>query len=136
MQCFHRVDLCHQAKDEEEDDENGISESFLEKAITKPGPLHLDSRRRCCSFWNIHVGSRQKFVVLVHVNSDVLAFSWPCTSFHYWYQLQYSYVVQLLNAIYLDNHISKFVIIGYLISVTYRYNMYLLSCRLSCCLLS
>lgn len=66
------VDLCHQAKDEEEDDEHGINESFLEMATTKPGLLHLDSRRRCCTFRSIQVGSRQKFVVLVMLLTFVL----------------------------------------------------------------
>ncbi|ONK68549.1 uncharacterized protein A4U43_C05F13120 [Asparagus officinalis] len=66
------VDLCHQAKDEEEDEEHGINESFLEKTTTKHGLLQHDGRRRCCSFRNIHVGSRQKFVILVIVLTFVL----------------------------------------------------------------
>lgn len=65
------VDLCHQAKDEEEDDENGINESFLAKA-TKRGSSHLDGRRRCCSFRSMHIGSRQKFVILVMLLTFVL----------------------------------------------------------------
>ncbi|KAJ6803216.1 tobamovirus multiplication protein 1 [Iris pallida] len=59
------VDLCHQAKDDEEDDENCLTESFLEKEKNVSGTLHADGWRRCCSFRNIHVGSRQKFVILV-----------------------------------------------------------------------
>lgn len=66
------ADLCHQAKDEEEDDENGITESFLEKPTTKHGLLQLDRRRRCLSFRSIHVGSRQKFVIVVILLTFVL----------------------------------------------------------------
>ncbi|XP_008798306.1 protein TOM THREE HOMOLOG 1-like [Phoenix dactylifera] len=60
------VDLCHQANDEdEEDDESSYNEALLEKSKTKISSLHTDGRRRCCSFGTMHVGSRQKFVILV-----------------------------------------------------------------------
>lgn len=67
---FFRVDLCHQANDEEEDadtgtdnEENSTQQSLLDlkakySAISERGC-------RCCSFENIEVGSRQKFVIAV-----------------------------------------------------------------------
>ncbi|KAM3361872.1 tobamovirus multiplication protein 1 isoform X1 [Capsicum galapagoense] len=57
------VDLCHQPNDEEdEDDAYSPREALLEK--NKP-TSSADSRRRCCSFRAVKVGSRQKVVVLV-----------------------------------------------------------------------
>ncbi|XP_069150561.1 tobamovirus multiplication protein 1 isoform X4 [Solanum lycopersicum] len=57
------VDLCHQSNDEEdEDDVYSPREALLEK--NKPNS-NADSRRRCCSFRAVKVGSRQKVVVLV-----------------------------------------------------------------------
>lgn len=59
-----RVDLCHQPNDEEdEDDAYSPREVLLEK--NKP-TSSADSRRRCCSFRAVKVGSRQKVVVLVN----------------------------------------------------------------------
>uniref|UniRef100_A0A6V7QZ40 THH1/TOM1/TOM3 domain-containing protein n=1 Tax=Ananas comosus var. bracteatus TaxID=296719 RepID=A0A6V7QZ40_ANACO len=67
------VDLCHQTNDEEEeDDEHTYNEALLDKRKNKPGAMHADVRRRCCSFRSIHVGSRQKFVILVVVLIFVL----------------------------------------------------------------
>jgi hypothetical protein len=58
------VDLCHQAKDEDDEDEACNSrESLLEKMDKSHS--HTDTRRRCCSFPVIHVGSRQKLVILI-----------------------------------------------------------------------
>ncbi|KAF3667958.1 putative agamous-like MADS-box protein AGL62-like [Capsicum annuum] len=58
-----QVDLCHQPNDEEdEDDAYSPREVLLEK--NKP-TSSADSRRRCCSFRAVKVGSRQKVVVLV-----------------------------------------------------------------------
>ncbi|KAJ0985953.1 hypothetical protein J5N97_004309 [Dioscorea zingiberensis] len=60
------VDLCHQPNDEdEEDDGQGYNETLLEKSKIKPGLHHADGQRRCCSFRTIHVGSRQKYVIMV-----------------------------------------------------------------------
>ncbi|XP_010924357.1 protein TOM THREE HOMOLOG 1 isoform X2 [Elaeis guineensis] len=60
------ADLCHQANDEdEEDDESSYNEALLERSKTKTSSLQTDGRRRCCSFRTTHVGSRQKFVILV-----------------------------------------------------------------------
>ncbi|KAJ4980277.1 hypothetical protein NE237_031114 [Protea cynaroides] len=62
------VDLCHQANDEDEDDEdNSFQEALLEKTQVKTGSSNRDSRRKCCPFHAIHVGSRQKCVILVIV---------------------------------------------------------------------
>ncbi|XP_010918785.1 tobamovirus multiplication protein 1 isoform X1 [Elaeis guineensis] len=62
------VDLCHQSNDEEEEEDGTSSnEALLEKSRTKSSSLHTDGRRRCCSFQSMHVGSRQKFVILVIV---------------------------------------------------------------------
>ncbi|KAH7651902.1 hypothetical protein IHE45_20G086900 [Dioscorea alata] len=62
------VDLCHQPNDEdEEDDGQGYNETLLEKSKVKPGSHQAVGRRRCCSLRTIHVGSRQKFVIMVIV---------------------------------------------------------------------
>ncbi|XP_057470803.1 tobamovirus multiplication protein 1-like isoform X2 [Actinidia eriantha] len=59
------VDLCHQANDEEDDDEErSPQETLLERASNK-SHSNADSHRRFCSFRSIHVGSRQKVVILV-----------------------------------------------------------------------
>lgn len=64
--CPHRVDLCHQGNDEDEEDEdNSAHEALLEKTMTKPDSLLMDNHRKCCPFGDIHIGSRQKFVILV-----------------------------------------------------------------------
>lgn len=58
------VDLVHQSNNEEDDDDDGYSpqEPLLDKS--KPY-LAADSHTNCCSFHAIHVGSRQKVVILV-----------------------------------------------------------------------
>ncbi|XP_077227870.1 tobamovirus multiplication protein isoform X3 [Tasmannia lanceolata] len=62
------VDLCHQANDEDDEDEdNSAHEALLEKPKTRSGPLYVDNCRKCFSFQGIHVGSRQRFVILVIV---------------------------------------------------------------------
>ncbi|XP_058101128.1 uncharacterized protein LOC131245588 isoform X2 [Magnolia sinica] len=67
------VDLCHQANDEDEEDEdNSYRETLLERTKAKPGSIHADNHRKCCPFRGIHVGSRQKFVILVIVLVFVL----------------------------------------------------------------
>lgn len=63
MPLNYRVDLCHQANDEDEDD-CSPREALIEKA-NKPS-LKITSRRRCCSFRVFPVGSRQQAVILVH----------------------------------------------------------------------
>ncbi|XP_074582395.1 tobamovirus multiplication protein 1-like [Curcuma longa] len=60
------VDLCHQASDDEEEDyERGYSEALLDKSMDKQGRPHVDGCRVFCFPRAIHVGSRQKFVILV-----------------------------------------------------------------------
>ncbi|KAA8514955.1 hypothetical protein F0562_018258 [Nyssa sinensis] len=59
------VDLCHQANDEDDEDEDcSPRDSLLERTSDKP-PSSADSHRRCCSFRASQVGSRQKVVILV-----------------------------------------------------------------------
>lgn len=63
------MDLCHQAneeedEEEEDDDENCINQALLEVLKTEPGSPHVKDHRRCC-FQGIHVGSRQKYVIMV-----------------------------------------------------------------------
>ncbi|XP_042482857.1 uncharacterized protein LOC122063209 isoform X2 [Macadamia integrifolia] len=56
------------ASDEDEEDEDGsFQEALLEKTQAKSGSSNRDSHRKCCPFHTIHVGSRQKFVILVSV---------------------------------------------------------------------
>ncbi|XP_022720297.1 tobamovirus multiplication protein 1-like isoform X2 [Durio zibethinus] len=62
------VDLCHQADDEEEeDDEQGFLETLLQNSLNRPRSSIADNRRICYPFRLIHVGSRQKIVILVTV---------------------------------------------------------------------
>ncbi|XWS15949.1 hypothetical protein CRYUN_Cryun34aG0045400 [Craigia yunnanensis] len=62
------VDLCHQADDEEEeDDEQGFLEALLQNSLNRPRSSIADNRRICYPFRLIHVGSRQKIVILVTV---------------------------------------------------------------------
>ncbi|KAK3038712.1 hypothetical protein RJ639_028319, partial [Escallonia herrerae] len=60
----NKVDLCHQAKDEEDEDEGCSPRETLLEKMNKPD-VNADSSRRCCSFRVLHIGSRQKVVVLV-----------------------------------------------------------------------
>ncbi|KAL8460882.1 hypothetical protein ACS0TY_032399 [Phlomoides rotata] len=57
------VDLCHQANDDEEDEGYSPREALLEKM--NKSNSNANSRRRCCTFRSIHIGSRQKTVILV-----------------------------------------------------------------------
>ncbi|KAH9797701.1 DUF1084 domain-containing protein [Citrus sinensis] len=62
------VDLCHQPDDEEEEDEeHGFLEALLKRSLSKPGSPNTDTRRICVPFHSIHVGSRQKIVILATV---------------------------------------------------------------------
>ncbi|XP_050370375.1 tobamovirus multiplication protein 1-like [Argentina anserina] len=58
------VDLCHQADDEDEEDEGSFQETLLEKTFSKTNSLDTDRPRRCFPRI-VHVGSRQKIVILV-----------------------------------------------------------------------
>ncbi|GAV79264.1 DUF1084 domain-containing protein [Cephalotus follicularis] len=70
------VDLCHQENDEEDDDEqNNAQEALLENLKSKQGLSKTDGHRKCCSFQGIHVGSRQKIVILVVVLVFILTMS-------------------------------------------------------------
>ncbi|KAB2020760.1 hypothetical protein ES319_D07G091000v1 [Gossypium barbadense] len=63
------ADLCHQANDEEDgDEENSSRKPLLETSKTKVGLSNIDIRRKCCSFQGIRVGSRQKFVIVVYID--------------------------------------------------------------------
>ncbi|XP_071922060.1 tobamovirus multiplication protein 1 isoform X1 [Coffea arabica] len=65
------VDLCHQSNDEDdEDDGYNPREALLEKMNKENAAVH--SGRKCCSFRAVHVGSRQKIVILVIVLIFVL----------------------------------------------------------------
>ncbi|XP_022947179.1 uncharacterized protein LOC111451126 [Cucurbita moschata] len=62
------VDLGHQANDdddEDEDEENNTRQALLENSKNKPGSSSVDGYRRCCGFPAIHLGSRQKLVIVV-----------------------------------------------------------------------
>lgn len=61
-----RVDLCHQANDEEDDgDDSSMQHALLENSKNKHCSSNTDGHRICCSFPSIHVGSHQKFVIAV-----------------------------------------------------------------------
>ncbi|KAJ4729024.1 Tobamovirus multiplication protein 1-like [Melia azedarach] len=70
------VDLCHQANDEDDDDEeNSTQQALLDNMKSKSGTQNTDGRRRCCTFHSVHVGSRQKFVIVVFVLIFILMMS-------------------------------------------------------------
>ncbi|XP_019078243.1 tobamovirus multiplication protein 1 isoform X2 [Vitis vinifera] len=63
------VDLCHQPDDEDDEDEESSSqEALLEKTLNLPSSSNKNSHRKCCSLRAIHIGSRQKIVILVYVD--------------------------------------------------------------------
>ncbi|KAL6333623.1 hypothetical protein AAG906_028808 [Vitis piasezkii] len=67
------VDLCHQPDDEDDEDEESSSqEALLEKTLNLPSSSNKNSHRKCCSLRAIHIGSRQKIVILVIVLIFVL----------------------------------------------------------------
>lgn len=58
------TDLCHQpSDDEEEDDDQSTSQALLTKSNSQKRSLHVHVR--CCSFFKVRIGSRQKYVFLV-----------------------------------------------------------------------
>ncbi|CAO2178251.1 unnamed protein product [Urochloa humidicola] len=67
------VDLCHQTNDEDEEDVRSHHEPLLDRTKTKPGIRFVSIRQRCCP--GIHLGSRQKFVILVLVLSFIVMFA-------------------------------------------------------------
>ncbi|XP_015876891.2 tobamovirus multiplication protein 1 isoform X2 [Ziziphus jujuba] len=68
------VDLCHQADDEDEEyEESSFHESLLEKTFNEPSSSNTDNHRRCLPFRLVHVGSRQRIVVLVYVDLFAIA---------------------------------------------------------------
>lgn len=68
------VDLCHQADEEDDDDDEwSIREALLAMTLNKPSSSsNSESHRRCCPFRTVHIGSRQKIVLLVVVLLFVL----------------------------------------------------------------
>jgi hypothetical protein len=63
---FYRVDLCHQANDEDdEDEESSFQEALLDKTSNKPSSSNTDGHRKCFPLHFLHVRSRQKIVILV-----------------------------------------------------------------------
>ncbi|XP_004491327.1 tobamovirus multiplication protein 1 isoform X2 [Cicer arietinum] len=66
------VDLCHQENEEEfeeEEDnvENRTQQALLEGIMRENGSDPMKSHRRCCSVQRIHIGIRQKYVIMVVV---------------------------------------------------------------------
>ncbi|XP_031256558.1 tobamovirus multiplication protein 1 isoform X1 [Pistacia vera] len=70
------VDLCHQANDEEDDDEeSSTQQALLDNSKSKPGVSNIHDRWRCCPLKGIHVGSRQKIVIVVVMLMFILMIS-------------------------------------------------------------
>ncbi|KAK4793517.1 hypothetical protein SAY86_023952 [Trapa natans] len=62
------IDLCHQANDEDEDADADNEESSARQVLLDSKVMHAsisERRRTCCSFQNIEVRGRQKFVIVV-----------------------------------------------------------------------
>ncbi|KEH28402.1 plant/F17J16-140 protein [Medicago truncatula] len=65
------VDHCHQENEEELDDEDNVEnrtqQALLEGMREQHGLGPIKSSRRCCSIQGVHIGSRQKYVVMIVV---------------------------------------------------------------------
>ncbi|CAN6446468.1 unnamed protein product [Victoria cruziana] len=59
------VDLCHQANDVEEDEDDYVYQLLLEKSKSRAGVQHVEGRRKCCPVLAMRIGSRQKIVILI-----------------------------------------------------------------------
>lgn len=66
------VDLCHQADDEDDEDEDCSSQEALLEKTLKPNLTSIDNHRACIPLRSFHIGSRQKIVILVTVLVFVL----------------------------------------------------------------
>ncbi|CAJ2634130.1 unnamed protein product [Trifolium pratense] len=72
------VDLCHQENEEELDDEEDNVENRTQQALLEGimweqhGSGRMKSHRRCCSIQGIHIGSRQKYVIMIMVLTFVV----------------------------------------------------------------
>lgn len=78
-----RVDLCHQADDEDEEDEGSFHEALLEKTFSKRNSLETDSHRNCFPLRFVNIGSRQRIVILVLPQFKVFC----SMSTHIWYKI-------------------------------------------------
>lgn len=66
VDAFYRVDLCHQANDEDDEyEESSSQEALLDKTLNKPSSSKTDGHRKCFPLRFFNVGSRQKIVILV-----------------------------------------------------------------------
>ncbi|KAL8130129.1 hypothetical protein V2J09_019284 [Rumex salicifolius] len=63
------IDICHQNDEDEDDDECSSREAFLEN---RSDSTAADSRQKCFPVPSIHVGNRQKTVILVALITFVL----------------------------------------------------------------
>ncbi|BBH01081.1 hypothetical protein Prudu_011238 [Prunus dulcis] len=61
------VVLASWADDEDEEDEGSFHEALLEKTFSKRNSLETDSHRNCFPLRFVHIGSRQRIVILVTV---------------------------------------------------------------------
>lgn len=61
------VDLCHQADDEEDEGDCSSREALLDKTTIKPPLSNMDRNQKCLPIPSLHVGSRQRVVILITV---------------------------------------------------------------------
>ena len=82
---FCRVDLCHQAYDDDDYEGSFCDNPLLEKTSNESNLASIDSHRKCFPFRFGRVGNRQKIVILVwgtNVSYVVLIFT---LSFSPWF---------------------------------------------------
>lgn len=63
-----RVDFCHQAKDEDDGDDNeghNVQQALLANSMIRQDWSDEGNGCKCCSFRSIEVEGRQKFVAVV-----------------------------------------------------------------------
>ena len=68
---FCRVDLCHQADDDDDYEGSFCDNPLLEKTSNESNLASIDSHRKCFPFWFARVGNRQKIVILVWETMNV-----------------------------------------------------------------
>ncbi|KAK7320422.1 hypothetical protein VNO77_29872 [Canavalia gladiata] len=64
------VDLCHQEDEEEEEEdnvENRMQPALLDGIKSEHDSAPMKDYRRCCSISGVHIGSRQKYVIVIVV---------------------------------------------------------------------
>lgn len=105
------VDLCHQADDEDyEEEDSSFRERLLERRLADPNSTNPDSHRMCLPLRSIRVGSRQKIVILV----TVLVFTLMVTfAVLIWIGMEDNFIDSyFLATVYIDAFAAAMLVLG------------------------